>query len=361
MIQKSRYWILIVVLSLVVVSGCTPAPSVAPQQPADKGQVVIYGWSGPWDVWFDTWGKEFTQETGIKVKYLSGDTEVIFTRIQNEASAPQADLFLSDRGDGYRATSLGLVDTIDWSKIPNSGGVNKNFLSPTIGTWSFDMAVIGYNRDVNKTPPTKWTDLADPFYKGKITINTSTNPRPAYIWMLLAQKYGEDQAWDYLLKIFGNAYKWTDSPGEIESGLATGESLAAVATAGMVMQANQELKAPVYSIVPEEGGIFDDNTVMLIKNAPDKDNALQFINFMLGQYYQNEIMNVVGVSMAVNPNVQLTNTNLMSIGYGGKTADYILNQSFAVDWETWMAQEGGATKLVNLITQIDNRVKGLKP
>src|SRR5450759_3625166 len=158
---------LIIVVSLVIVltqvTGCvapsTPGSAAAPPAPAapaptspsaqssqaDKGQVVFYGWSGQWEIWFDECIQEFTKETGIKVKYLSGDLEVLTARIQSEAGNPQADLFISDRGDGYRLTGMGLLDPVDWSKVPNAAKVKKSFLADSFGAWSFDLAVIAYN------------------------------------------------------------------------------------------------------------------------------------------------------------------------------------------------------------------------
>jgi ABC-type Fe3+ transport system substrate-binding protein len=360
MMRKQKlFFLALVSIIFVLITSCTsPAEQPVTEQPENKGEVVLYGWSGQWDIWWEEWGNKFYEETGIELKYVSGDGDALFARVQAEANDPIADLYLSDTGEGFVFESMGLLGDIDYSKVPNSVGVLPGFLHEMQFAFSTDLALIGYNQDEAPNKPVSWADLAKPEFEGKITINTPTAIRPAYIYMVLSEKYGEEKAWEILLGIFKNAYKWTNSPGDIEGGLATGESAAAVATAGMVMQAHAQNNA-VYAVIPEEGPIFDDNTVLLIKNGPNSENAHALINFMLGEYFQDQIMNVYGIGVAVHPTLKLKNEELKMVGLGGNDTSFIQEAAYSVDWKYWMEEVGGQTRIDALIAEIEKRTKDI--
>lgn len=371
--SRSRLYLgLTLLMAAVLLISCVSAtkePEVAEEpgtveepvaeEVEDKGEVVLYGWAGQWDIWFEEWGAKFYEETGITLKYVSGDGDALFARVQAEADDPVADLYLSDTGEGFVFESMGLLGDIDYSLVPNSDGVLPGFLHEMQFAFSTDLALIGYNQDEAAVVPESWADLAKPEFAGKITINTPTAIRPAYMFMVLSEEYGEEEAREILLGIFDNAYKWTNSPGDIEGGLATGESAAAVATAGMVMQAHSQNDV-VYSSIPAEGAIFDDNTVLIIKDGPNYENAHALINFMLGEYFQDQIMNVYGIGVAVHPTLALSNEDLKNVGLGGHDTGYIQENAYSVDWSYWMEMDGDQTRIDALIADIEAMTKELE-
>ncbi|HHW15717.1 MAG TPA: extracellular solute-binding protein, partial [Firmicutes bacterium] len=323
-----------------------------------------YGWAGDWDIWFDTWGKQFEKETGIKLRYVSGGGLEMYAKIISEANAPKADVFLSSAGYLYQLSNKNLLEPINWKQISNAVNVDSRFKDQDVAVFGYDIYQIGYNTDFIKKQdvPKKWIDLANPKFRGKIIMRLPNSDLTAWIWFALKRSYGEEAAWKYLMDIYKNSSKWAGTPGDLVQGLASGEAWAGGASIGHVMLGRFQAGGPVASSVPEDGAIIMLNGLGIVKGAPHKAEAEKFIDFFLGKYVQNFIMNEKGTSLAVNRTVKLTNKNVEAVGLGGLDIDKVLERAFVPEWKYWtgLSEDGKRTRLEILLNEIDLRVKGMK-
>lgn len=329
---------------------------------AQSNTVTVYGWSGDWDLWFAQWGEKFKQDTGITVQYVSGGGLEMYSRVLAEKEAPKADLLLSSASYLFQAKNLGALRSIPWDSLQNAKDVDARFKFDAVAVIGYDIYHMAYSTTAIAAgdAPKKWADLANPKWKGRVIQRTPASDLTAWIWMALAKTEGEDMAWQTVLAMFKNSSTWVNSSGEMVQALALGEGDLAPASIGHVMLAVKQAGAPIASAMPETP-ILMLNGLGLVKNSPNPEGAAKFLDFFLGQYVQDFIMNKAGTSIAVNNTVDLTNKDLVKVGLGGMPIDQVLDIAFLPDWTHWTETVAdGQTRLGELSAEIDKRVKGIQ-
>ncbi len=119
----------------------------------------------------------FTKATGIKVNRIEDSEDKLMERMRAEGRNSPADVFITvDAGRIARATEMGLFQPIQSNVLNDS--IPANFRDPQ-GNWygfSKRVRVIVYNKDkVKPSELSTYEDLADPKWKGRVTIRSSTN------------------------------------------------------------------------------------------------------------------------------------------------------------------------------------------
>ena len=119
----------------------------------------------------------FTKATGIKINRIEAGEDAIIERIRNEGARSPADVMITvDAGRLWRAEQLGLFQSVKSrlleSRIPES-------LREPSGHWfgfSTRARVIAYNKDkVRAGEIATYEQLADPKWKGRVCMRSSTN------------------------------------------------------------------------------------------------------------------------------------------------------------------------------------------
>lgn len=323
-------------------------------------EVVVYGWAGDWDLWFQEWGAKFEKETGIRVRYLSGSGLEMFSRVIAEKEYPRADLLLSSAAYLFQLQNMGLFADIPYEELSNAPYLAPAFKYKAVVVWGWDLYMIAYNEE--RVPPedipTRWQDLADPKFKGRLIVRPPASDLTAWIWIALADKYGEDVAWEVTLGMFKNAVLWAPSTGDLVSALVAGEGDVAPASFGHVMLAKYLWGAPISSSIPELPVLML-NGFGIIKGGPNFENAVKFLDFFLGPYIQDYIMNKLGTSISVNTTVELTNPRLIEL-LKGRSVDEVLEKAYVIDWPYWTQFVKDQQTRIGLLAQnVEERVKGL--
>lgn len=347
----------VLVLTVLVGLSLSATLGVAAQE-----VVTVYGWSGDWDIWFEDWGRQFEKETGYKLQYISGGGLEMFSRIVNEQQDPSADVLLSSASYLFQANNMGLTVDIPWDQIPNAAYVSEQFKFPSVSVFGYDIFQLAYNHTAVKDSdvPRNWKDLAEAKFADKTMMRSPQADLTAWIWFALHDAYGEEMAWEYLLGMFKNSKVWAGTVGEVVQGLSMGEVVVSPASIGHIMLAVQQAGGTIAASVPEVNPVLMLNGLSPIKNAPNPEGAIAFINFFLDTYVQDFIMNIAGTSVAVNDKVELTNEALVEIGLGGVSLDEVLERAYTPDWMYWtFVEENGNTRLGNLSLEIEQRVRGL--
>lgn len=356
--------VLAVLLTLMMVAGLTGCSGKEDSKrdavPEEGGstELVVYGWAGNWDLWFADWAKEFEEEYGINIKYISGQGTAMRERIVAEDAA-QSDILISTPGDAFLLGNEGYLADIPYDDIPSASDVDDAFKYPQVCIWGYDVYSIAFNPDYisEEEVPGSWKELADKKWKGKLgmpLVNDDTASRPA---MILEEKYGRDEMLNTLEGMYGNSSVLFDTPGRMESAIATGQCIISPLALGNCNVVINEAGGNVRLTNPEEGCFMMLNSMTIMKNAPHHDAAVKFMEFYLSQKRQNNIMNELGISIAVNNTVEM-DSQALSVPLEGLTTQDIIDNAIFPDWEEWMVMdENGVTKYQGLMDAMQERIK----
>ena len=183
------------------------------------------------------------------------------------------------RGEGF-------FEPIPVAKVPNLASVYPNLrnrddngvraIVSTIG--------IGYRKDLVKTPPTSWTDLwTNPEFKGKIGLYQIGNTAAMLFLLLTAKIHGGsqdaiDSAFAEIRKLL--PFQQADWSGTLATMLTRGDVNVAVIDYPEIV-ALKKKGVPVEMVVPKEGVVAFEQSFNILKHAPAKEAAYQYLNFIL--------------------------------------------------------------------------------
>lgn len=183
------------------------------------------------------------------------------------------------RGEGF-------FEPIPAAKVPNLANVYPNLRNPgdngvrgivsTIG--------IGYRKDLVKNPPTSWADLwTNPEFKGKIGLYQIGNTAAMLFLLLTAKIHGGSQdaidtAFTEIKKLL--PFQQADWSGTLATMLTRGDVNVAVIDFPEIV-ALKKKGVPVEMVVPKEGVVAFEQSFNILKNAPSKEAAYQYLNFIL--------------------------------------------------------------------------------
>ena len=85
-----------------------------------QDKLVISTWGGNWKEGVAIIGKEFTKRTGVEVDYITGGTLDRLAKAKVAKGNPESDLTNTTAHVGYLYYSDGLMEKLDYSKIPNA-------------------------------------------------------------------------------------------------------------------------------------------------------------------------------------------------------------------------------------------------
>src|SRR5690606_12911175 len=166
------------------------------------------------------------------------------------------------------------------------GDLNQSLIDQVGGTYiPLYAGAIGFvvNEDAlgGLPRPQSWEARTDPQYKGLISMPDPPSSGTAYtIIATLVQIFGEERAFEILAGIHANIAQYTTSgaaPGQL-----AGRGEVAIAVQFMhdgVKFALQGFPLTVYA--PSEGTGYEIGGLSLIANAPNRDAAIQFIEWAL--------------------------------------------------------------------------------
>lgn len=184
----------------------TTAAATAAATPTAKVPLVVYAAEG-----YDSAEvKAFQAATGIPTVLQDHSTGTLLAKIQAEGSNPQWGIFWSD-GDGAYA-ALDKAGMLLKGFEPNTGTLNSLGQKEVPADKSYiptGLTVAGalvYNSQVVSTPPTSWSELTGPAWKGKVGMNNPAVSGPTYSFVagMLNQLGGVTQGEQYFSQLAAN-------------------------------------------------------------------------------------------------------------------------------------------------------------
>lgn len=288
----TKFSLLVSVLAAVLlIAGCGGSGAGG----KDEKVVNILNWS---EYLPDELIKQFEEETGIKVNYstISSNEELLAKLDVGNATY---DLAVPSTYFIEVMIKQGQLEKINKDNIPNLKNIDERYMG-----WDFDpedeysvpymwgTEVIAYNEDLVDFEIKSYKDLFNPELKDSLVV--VDDPRTmlgAMLEMLgySANSTNEDEitkAGEELKKLMPNIKAFdSDSPknllvsGEVKAGVVYG------AEAALAMRDNPSIKM----VLPEDHlSLWQDNFV-IPKDAPHKENAEKFIDFILSPEVSKEI------------------------------------------------------------------------
>jgi len=259
----------------------------------------------------------FTEATGIAVNRIEGESDELIARMQAEGANSPADIFLTvDAGRMWRADQAGLLAPVD-SEVLNAR--IPEYLRHPDGHW-FGMSqrarVIWYAKDRVDNPPQTYEALADPQYADQICIRSSTNIYNQSLMSSIIEVHGEEAATDWAAGVLANLAR-TPQGGDTDQlrGIVSGECDIAVANTYYFLRALGSEVEGLTGSTDQIGWVWPNQNdrgthtnvagMALTANAPNRDNAIAFMEFMTTEYAQthfadqnNEYPTVPGVPLS---------------------------------------------------------------
>ena len=317
-----------------------------------NGQVIVYNWGEYIDP--ETL-RMFEEETGIEVIYDEFETnESMYPKVESGAVAYDiacpSDYMIS------RMIQNGMLSEINYDHIPNAKkNIGAQYYEQSRGfdpenkyaiPYCWGTVGILYNKTMVEEPITRWAQLWDEKYADNILMQDSV--RDAF---MVAEKLNGDsmntldtnepEAAKNLLieqKPLVQAYVVD----QVRDKMIGGEAAIGVIYSGEAIYTQKENPDLVY-MIPEEGtNVWIDSWVIL-KNAPNKENAEKFIDFMCREdialmnfeYITYSTPNVAARELIEDEDIKNSEIafpdlsqydNLETYVYLGEDGDYLYNE-----------------------------------
>ncbi|MEK7438431.1 MAG: Fe(3+) ABC transporter substrate-binding protein [Pseudomonadota bacterium] len=266
---------------------------------------------------------DFTRQTGIKINRIEGGEDPLFERIKNEGANSPADVFITvDIGRLWRAEQAGIFSPVKSKTLESR--IPAAYRDPG-GRWfgfSARSRVIAYNKDAVKPAGIRnYEDLADPKWKGKICVRSSSHPYMLSLTASMVSHLGEAKAAQWVKGMKDNLAR-DPRGGDTDQikAVAAGECDLALANTYYLVRLLRSAKAEDRKIMEKIGVIWpnQDNRGAhmnisgggMLKHAPHKTAAVKFLEYLASDAAQayfadgNNEWPVVATVKVKNPELQ---------------------------------------------------------
>ena len=278
--------------ALLAVAGCSDSSATD----GDAGEVNIYS-SRHYDTDLALY-ENFTERTGITVNRIETDADALIERISSEGEFSPADLLITvDAGRLWRAEEAGILTPIESETLEER---LPDYLRHPEGLWfglSTRARVVIYNKAAG-TPEglDSYADLADPAFRGDICIRSSSNIYNISLLSSIIANRGADAARDWAEGVVANFARdpQGNDTAQIEA-VAAGECRISLVNTYYLAryaggdEAERDIFEKVGVIFPDQGGTGTHINISgagLVKNAPNRENAVRFLEYLTSEEAQ---------------------------------------------------------------------------
>lgn len=241
---------------------------------------------------------KFTEETGIEVNRIEAKADELIARMTAEGANSPADVFIAvDAGRMARAETAGLLQPYDSEVIETR--IPAHLQHPD-NLWfgiSQRARIIFYARDRIENPPQTYEELAEPKWKGKLCIRSSSNVYNQSLLASLIEVDGQEKATEWAAGIVANMAR-APQGGDTDQlrGIVSGECDIAVANQYYFLRGFDRDVEGLTSGIDNIGWVWPNqqdrgahvnlSTASLTASAPNSDNALKLLEFFTSDFAQ---------------------------------------------------------------------------
>ena len=285
---------------------------------ADDSELVLYTWQGmfPQEVLDD-----FESETGIKITYSNFDTDETMLEKVSMAKGGDYDVVIADDYILEKVIQEGLAEKLDKDKLSNFENINSlyqgQFYDPTdeyTVPYGAGIPLIVYDPDEVDIDIEGYNDLWDPSLEDSIALTANYRVIIGITNLALGKSMNEEdvdsikETGKKLLELAPNVRMIQDD--NTQDALLNGEaSVAFLYTSQVtsVLAENPDLKV----VYPKEGLGFGIMGMFIPSDAPDKDAAYQFVNYILQPEVSAKCFDYIGYYCTNKAADELVDPNLV--------------------------------------------------
>ena len=245
---------------------------------------------------------------GIKVEMLKKKTSAGIKYIQETAGNNTADMFWASapdafevlKGDSllqkYKVKVTGIPEKVGSFPINDPEGYYKGFAASGYGImWN-----TRYLKAKKLPVPKEWADLKKPVYFGHVGMSAASRSGTTHLTVeTVLQGEGWEKGWAEWKAIAGNFKTITERSFGVPDGVNSGQF-----GVGVVIDffglSSKASGFPVDFVYPTVTTLVPAN-IAIVKNAPNRDNAAAFIEFLLSTEGQELLLNPKIRRLPVNP------------------------------------------------------------
>ncbi|MGH3727291.1 MAG: extracellular solute-binding protein [Micromonosporaceae bacterium] len=276
---------------IAVAASLTLALTACSIGASDDEVVISYNSPEQWANWGEVL-KAFTKKTGIKAPSDDKNSGKVMAALESEKGSPAGDTAYYGITFGMQAADAGLVTPYQndkLSEIPDGLKAKDNsWFTVHEGAIAF---LVNTDAIGDAPVPKCWSDLTKPAYQGKVSFLDPTTAAVGQSVMTAANMAlgGSYDNWkpglDWAKKLKGDGD--LKLPTETATNqLAQGEIPILIDADFNGYQTAEMLDAPIEVVLPCEGTISTPYVMSMVKNAPHKENAKKFLDFVLSDEAQ---------------------------------------------------------------------------
>jgi len=258
---------------------------VAPVTTQAAEPMRLLSYSGVFeDNYTDTVVKPFIAAGG-NVQFVSGDTSAaMLGQLRTQRTDPQLDVVIMDTTTAAIACAEGLVEKLTPAELPVLDQLDPQAraagggCSPGV---TFDHLVVVYDTQAVKPAPTSLKAMWDPQWKGKIGVDAPPNIIGLGLTAILA--HAATGHWQEAGSAFDDLRKLAPS---VQTFQLQPDPYTLVLNGTLTMAMGWNARGQLYHdrsqgrlgvLLPQEGTIFQINTINLVKGGPHHDEGLKFV------------------------------------------------------------------------------------
>ncbi|CAM4397890.1 ABC transporter substrate-binding protein [Paenibacillus tarimensis] len=302
-------WASLLMIAMLTLSACggqastqssnQGAPEPASAQSAEappsetkkpSGKVVVYT-AGPAGL-ADKILEGFQAKTGLTVEQFQGTTGKVLARLEAEKSNPVADIVvLASWPSGMSMKQEGWTQA--YTEAVHADRLYDGWVDEDRHLFGYSASALGitYNTKLVDNPPSDWSDLTDAQWTGAVNI-----PDPSLSGSALdfvsgyLNQYGES-GWSLFDALKQNGVTMAGANQEALDPVVTGAKSVVMAGVDYMAYSAKAKGEPVDIVYPASGTVINPRPAMILKDAPNLDNAKLFIDYLLSDEAQALVAN----------------------------------------------------------------------
>lgn len=260
---------------------------------------------------------DFEEATGITINRIEGKADELIARMEAEGANSPADILLTvDTSRLARAKNAGILQSIDSDVLEERIPANLQDSDNEWFGFSQRGRILFFDKENVANPPATYADLAKPEYKGLVCIRSSSNTYNQTLLASIITHEGTEAAKAWAEGVVANMAREPQG-GDTDQlrGIVSGECDIAVSNTYYFARAIRKDVKGVSADIDSIGWVFpnQDGTgahmnlsgAGVAANAPNKENAILFLEYLAGdqaqQYFSagnDEYPAVQGVALA---------------------------------------------------------------
>ncbi len=241
---------------------------------------------------------DFEDATGITINRIEGKADELIARMEAEGANSPADVFLTvDTVRLSRAKDMGLLQSIDSAVLE---AAVPAYLQEDDNTWfSFSQRsrILFYDANDVANPPKTYQDLAKPEYAGQVCIRSSSNVYTQNITAALVAHLGEEATQEWANGVVAN-FARAPQGGDTDQlrGIVSGECDISMSNTYYFARAIRKDVSGLSDSIDMVSWVFPNQNDIgahmnvsgggVATNAPNKDNAVKFLEYLASQQAQ---------------------------------------------------------------------------